>query len=74
MPSAWPKRIVSSAPQLAPRGFSASHSVTGAPPLTDTRLSWFSAQKPNHWPSAEKNGLRPDAPPPSVPRIGIASI
>ena len=39
-------------------------------PVSETLLSWPSAQKPTDWPSGEKKGSTA----PSVPRIGAASI
>ena len=44
--------------------------VTAAPPVSETLLSWPSAQKPTVRPSGEKKGSTA----PSVPRIGAASI
>ena len=55
--------------QLPPKGFTASPSVTAAPPLTETFFSFPPAKKPTHWPSGEKNGALA----PSVPGIGLAS-
>ena len=47
--------IVSSGPQLAPRG-TASHKTTGAPPPIGTLVSPLELMNPTHFPSGEKKG------------------
>jgi hypothetical protein len=62
--------IVSSTPQVPPRGCGASHRVKIVPPPTETFFNLPAAKKPIQRPSGEKKSLRE----PSLHAIGHDSI